>query len=148
MTTINTYLTFNGNCEEAFIFYKSIFGVEFTHIGRFKDMPENSEFSISESEEERIMHVSLPISEETVLMGSDTGGEWASKYVQGNNFSISINTDSKQEADRLFNELSKGGHVIMPMGSAFWDSYFGNFKDKFGINWMVSFDESNRNKKD
>jgi len=148
MTTINTYLTFNGNCEEAFTFYKSIFGGEFAHIGRFKDMPENPEFPISESEKERIMHVSLPISKETVLMGSDTGGEWASKYVQGNNFSLSINADSKQEADRLFNELSIDGHVIMPMGNTFWDSYFGNFKDKFGINWMVSFYEPNRNKKD
>jgi len=148
MTTINTYLTFNGNCEEAFTFYKSIFGGDFAHIGRFKDMPENPEFPISESEKERIMHVSLSISKETVLMGSDTGGEWASKYVQGNNFSLSINVDSKQEADRLFNELSKDGHVIMPLSNTFWDSYFGNFKDKFGIQWMVSFDEPNRNKKD
>lgn len=144
MTTINTYLTFNGNCEEAFNFYKSVFGGDFVHIGRFKDMPEDPKCPISEDDKNKIMHVSFPISKETILMGSDTGGEWAAGYKHGNNFSLSINTDSKNEADRLFNELSKGGHVIMPMKKTFWESYFGMFTDKFGINWMVSFDEINR----
>lgn len=147
MATINTYLTFNGNCEEAFLFYKSIFGGEFAHMGKFKDMSENTKFPISEEDKEKVMHVSLPISKETVLMGSDTGGEWASKFIQGNNFSISINADSKEEADRLFNNLSKGGKVIMPMNKTFWDSYFGNFVDKLGIPWMVSFYDENRIKK-
>ena len=146
MTTINTYLTFNGNCEEAFLFYKSVFGGEFAHIGKFKDMPEDPKFPVSETDKEKIMHISFPISKETILMGSDAGGEWAANYIKGNNFSISINTNNKVEADRLFNDLSQEGQVIMPMNKTFWDSYFGMFTDKFGIQWMVSFDDANRNK--
>jgi len=90
-------------------------------------------------EGEKIMHISLPVSKETVLMGSDTGGEWAPTYIQGNNFTISINTDSKAEADRLFNGLAEGGKVSMPMADVFWGDYFGLFVDKYGVNWMVSF---------
>lgn len=146
MTTVNTYLTFNGNCEEAFLFYKSVFGGEFAHIGKFKDMPKDPKFPVSETDKEKIMHISFPISKETILMGSDTGGEWAANYIKGNNFSISINTNNKVEADRLFNDLSQEGQVIMPMNKTFWDSYFGMFTDKFGIQWMVSFDDANRNK--
>ena len=146
MTTINTYLNFNGNCEEAFNFYKSVFGGEFAHIGKFKDMPEDPRYPVSEADKEKVMHISFPISKESVLMGSDTGGEWAASYKQGNNFSISINTDSKEEADRLFEGLSKNGKVIMPMNKTFWESYFGMFTDKFGVNWMVSFDDVNRKK--
>ena len=143
MTTVNTYLTFNGNCEQAFNFYKSVFGGEFDHIGKFKDMPEDPKYPMSEKDKEKIMHISFPISKETSLMGSDTGGEWASNFKQGNNFSISIDTDSKDEADRLFNELSKGGEVIMPMNKTFWGSYFGMLTDKFGIQWMVSLATGN-----
>ena len=145
MTTINVYLTFNGNCEEAFNFYKSVFGGDFPYIGRYKDMPPNEDGEKpSAAEGEKIMHVSLPISKETMLMGSDTGGEWASNYSQGNNFSISINTDRKDEADRLFNGLSQGGNVTMPMNKTFWGDYFGMFTDKFGINWMVSFNDQQK----
>ena len=146
MTTINAYLTFKGNCEEAFLFYKSAFGGEFLTISKFKDMPPDPKYPISEADKEKLMHVSLPISKETVLMGSDTGGEWSAGFKQGNNFSISINAKSKEEADRLFNELSQGGKIAMPMNKTFWDSYFGMFTDKFGVQWMVSFDEVNRNK--
>src|SRR5436190_15519004 len=131
MATINIYLTFNGNCEEAFMFYKSVFGGEFPYIGRFKDMPVGEDPKLKPGEENRIMHVSLPISKETVLMGSDTGGEWAPGFQQGNNFSISVNTDSKEEADRLFNGLSAGGKVVMPQSDTFWGDYFGMFTDKF-----------------
>jgi len=145
MTRINTYLTFNGNCEEAFNFYKSVFGGEFEFIGRFKDMPDNPEFPVAETDVEKIMHITLPIGN-SVLMGSDTGGEWAKGFKQGNNFSVSINTDTKEEADRLFNELSQNGSVIMPMEKTFWDSYFGMFTDQFGIQWMVSFDATDRKK--
>jgi len=145
MTTINTYLTFNGNCEKVFSFYKSVFGGEFAHIGKFKDMPENPEFPVAESDKEKVMHVSFPIGN-TMLMGSDTGGEWSANFTQGNNFSVSINTDNKDEADRLFSELSDGGKITMPMNKTFWDSYFGMFTDQFGIQWMVSFDAGNRNK--
>lgn len=146
MTTVNIYLTFNGNCEEAFNFYKSVFGGEFPYIGRFKDMPQKEgDNAMNPEDGEKIMHVSLPISKETVLMGSDTAGEWAAKYKAGNNFSISINTDSITEADRLYEGLSADGNKTMPMSKTFWGSYFGMFTDKFGINWTVSFDEKPQN---
>jgi PhnB protein len=141
MTTVNVYLTFNGNCLGAFNFYKSVFGGEFPYISRYKDSPADVNHPIFPGEEDRIMHISLPISQETILMGCDTGGEWASGIVQGNNFSLSITTDSRESADRLFNGLSAGGKVTMPIGKMFWGDYFGMFADQFGINWMVSFNE-------
>lgn len=143
MATTNTYLNFNGNCEEAFLFYKSVFGGEFTFIGKFNEMPPQSGSTMSEEDGNKIMHVSLPIGT-SILMGSDTGGEWAPSFVQGNNFSISIGADSKSEADRLFDGLSAGGQATMPMNQTFWGDYFGMFVDKFGINWMVSFNENNK----
>lgn len=139
MTTINPYLTFNGNCEEAFNFYKSVFGGEFPFIGRYKDMP--SQDPIPESEANRIMHVSLPVGGNTVLMGSDTPESSGNKHQPGNNFSISINTDSMEETDRLFNGLSDGGKVTMPLTDTFWGAYFGMFTDKFGIQWMLNYDK-------
>jgi len=142
MTTVNVYLTFNGNCLEAFNIYKSVFGGEFPYVGRYKDMPAQEGHPASDVDSDKIMHISLPISQETMLMGSDTGGEWASSFAQGNNFSISINTDSKENADRFFNGLSAGGTVTMPMEKTFWGDYFGMFTDQFGINWMVSFNEN------
>jgi PhnB protein len=142
MATVNVYLTFNGNCEEAFKFYRSVFGGEFSYIGRFKDMPAGEGGELKPGDEEKIMHVSLPVSKETMLMGSDTAGEWASGYKQGNNFAISITVSNKEEADRLFNGLSSGGTVTMPMNKTFWGEYFGMFTDKFGISWMVSFNEA------
>jgi PhnB protein len=142
MTTTNIYLTFNGNCEAAFDFYRSVIGGEFVMKSRFNEMPPIEGASPMPPEEgNRLMHVSLPISTETVLMGSDTGGEWAKSYHQGNNFSISLNTETKEEADRLFKGLSEGGKVTMPMDKTFWGSYFGMLTDKFGINWMVSQEE-------
>ena len=143
MATVNVYLTFNGNCLEAFNFYKSIFGGEFPYTGRFKDMPPQEGVPpLTEEFGEKIMHISLPISSETMLMGSDIGGPWASNFIHGNNFSISVNTESAQEADKLYKGLSEGGHATMPMSKTFWGSYFGMLSDKFGINWMVSFDET------
>lgn len=145
-TTVNIYLTYEGNCKEAFEFYKSVFGGEFPQVSTFAEMPPHEGIPpVKEEEKDHIMHMSLPISKETVLMGSDTGGEWAKQFKKGNNFSISVNADNKKEADRIFNELSKGGKVMMPMGKTFWGSYFGTFTDKFGINWMVSFDENPHN---
>lgn len=141
MTTINTYLTFKGNCEEAFNYYKATFKSDFSFIGRFKDMPQDDpNCQVVDEELERIMHISLPIGD-TVLMGSDAGGDWAKGVNVGNNFSVSINTDSKEEADRLFNTLSKNGKVLMPMDNTFWGSYFGMLTDQFDIQWMVSFDK-------
>lgn len=139
MTSVNVYLNFNGNCEEAFNFYKSVFGGEFPYVGRYKDMPPMEGMKMTEETSNRIMHMSLPIGGGTMLMGSDAGGEWASNIRQGNNFSISISTDSKEEADRIFNGLSVGGQVTMPMNQTFWGDYFGMLTDKFGINWMMSY---------
>lgn len=139
MTTINVYLDFNGNCEEAFLFYKSVFGGELTDLFRYNDAPPGEEMPVPEEMANQIMHVSLPISKETALMGSDTGGEMGPPLVVGNNFSISINSENKQEVERLFNELSVGGQVIMPLEKTFWSDLFGMFTDKFGINWMVSY---------
>lgn len=141
MTTANTYLNFNGNCEEAFNFYKSVLGGDFGYVGRFKDMPpqEGAE-PLSAEEGNKVMHVSLPISKETNLMGSDTPGHWADRFKQGNNFSVSLAVDSKEEAERLFNGLSAGGDVHMPLTKTFWSEAFGMFTDKFGINWMVSYE--------
>lgn len=143
MASVNVYLNFNGNCEEAFNFYRSVFGGEFSYMGRFGEMPppDDPNQQVPESDKDKIMHVSLPISKETSLMGSDTGGQWAPGFKQGNNFSISINADSKDEADKLFNALAAGGQVTMPLGSTFWGDYFGMLTDKFGINWMMSFNE-------
>jgi len=142
MASVNIYLNFNGNCEEAFNFYKSVFGGEFPYIGRFNEMPPSNEYKMSESDGNKIMHISLPIGGGTMIMGSDTGGEWAPGFTQGNNFSISINAESKEEAERLFNGLSNGGKITMPLAKTFWSDNFGMFTDKFGINWMVSFDGS------
>lgn len=141
MATVNVYLTFNGNCRQAFDFYKCVFGGEFPYIGTFGEMPPKEGKETPEEDKDKIMHVSLPISKETILMGSDTGGEWASHHKEGNNFSISINAESREEADKLFNGLSEGGKVTMPMADTFWGAYFGMFTDKFGINWMVNYDD-------
>lgn len=147
MALVNVYLNFNGNCEEAFNFYKSAFGGDFTYVGRFKEMPpQEGAPAMPKEMGEKIMHISLPISKETCIMGSDTGGEWAPSFIQGNNFSISINAESKEEADRLFNALSKGGKVTMPLDNTFWGDYFGMFEDQFGINWMMSFNDKQQKK--
>ena len=138
MTQVNPYLTFNGNCEEAFNFYKSVFGGEFPLLGRFKDMPPQDGKTVSGAEGEKIMHVSLPISNETCIMGSDSSEAFGQATKIGNNFSLSVNADTKAEADKLFKGLSAGGKVTMPMADTFWGSYFGMLTDKFDIQWMVS----------
>lgn len=140
MAAINPYLMFNGTCEEAFLFYKSVFGGEFPYIGKYKDAPAEEGEKLSEEALNRIMHVSLPIGN-TILMGSDSHPRYGDVGF-GDNFSISINTESTEEADRIFNGLSAGGKVEMPMNKTFWGAYFGMFKDKFGVNWMVNFDEN------
>ncbi|MGZ9734322.1 VOC family protein [Flavobacterium sp. GNP002] len=144
MAAINPYLVFNGNCEEAFLFYKSVFGGEFPYIGKFKDMPPaDGNPVLSEADGNKIMHVSLPIGDGSVLMGSDSNSA-SGEVTIGQNISISINTKSKEEADKLFNGLSAGGTVTMPMSQTFWGAYFGMFADKFGIGWMVNFDENEK----
>jgi len=141
MTTVNVYITFDGNCMEAFDFYKSVFGGEYLSVNTFGEMPPQEGMpELSDEEKGKIMHVSLPIGGETILMASDRGS-WGPDVVVGNNFSISISPANREEADRLFNGLSAGGKVTMPIGDMFWGAYFGSFTDKFGINWMVNYSE-------
>jgi PhnB protein len=138
MASINPYLTFNGNCEEAFTFYKSVFGGEFAGgIMRFGSVP--SEFAASEKDANLVMHVALPISGDTSLMGSDRSGAHGDG-ITGNNFSISVIAESEAEAEKLFNGLSAGGKVTMALEKTFWGAYFGMLVDKFGIQWMVNYD--------
>ncbi len=140
MAQINPYLNFKGNCAEAFNFYKSVFGGDFLQISKYSEMPPSEGKPAMEMDADKIMHISLPISKETVLMGSDIGGEWAQHTIDGNNIQLSVNTDSEEEANKVFNGLSKGGTIKMPLEKTFWGAYFGMLTDQFGINWMVNYD--------
>lgn len=137
MAEINPYLNYSGNAEEAFNFYKSVLGGEFAVVMRFKDVPPDQK--MPESESEKIMHVALPIGNGNMLMGSDVPEAYG-KVVTGTNFAVSISTQSEEEANKLFSGLSAGGQVTMPIGKTFWGSYFGMCNDKFGVQWMVSYD--------
>ena len=137
MTKLNTYLNFAGNTEEAFNFYKSVFGGEFAAVIRFKDMPMEG-VKLSEADENKIMHIGLPVGKE-MLMATDALESMGFKLVQGNNSYIMIGVDSKDEADRIFNALSAGGKVEMAMADQPWGDYYGSFWDKFGIGWMVDY---------
>jgi PhnB protein len=140
---INPYLTFNGNCEEAFNFYRGVFGGNFVYVGRFKDMPpQEGHPPMSEEAGNLIMHISLPIGTSgSLLMGSDSSEEFGKATTVGNNFTVSVSATSTAEADKIFKGLSNGGQVTMPMGKTFWGSYFGMCTDKYGIQWMMSYDE-------
>lgn len=137
MKALNPYLNFEGNTEEAFNFYKSVFGGEFVTVQRFKDTPEAG--NIPEADRNKLMHIALPIGQ-NILMGTDATESMGFKLIEGNNFSLSVSTDSEEETDRIFSKLSQGGQVTMPLDKVFWGSYFGMLKDKFGIQWMVSYD--------
>lgn len=139
---INIYLNFAGNTEEAFNFYKSVFGGEFTSVVRFKDMPVEG-MKIPKEDENKIMHIGLPIGKDSVLMATDALESLGQKLNQGNNFYISIHPDNRQEADRLFTTLSAGGTVEMPMADQVWGDYYGSFKDKFGVQWMINHSKQN-----
>ena len=139
MAQINPYLHFNGNAEEAFNFYKSVFGGEFAMISRFKDMTFEGS-PTNEKEADKIMHIALPIGKYNVLMGSDTPESMGKHNENENRTKISISAESKEEADQLFNGLSAGGQIEMPIQDSPWGSYFGMFRDKYGIEWMVDFD--------
>lgn len=146
MTTVNIYLTFNGNCEEAFVFYKSVFGGDFRYLGRYGEMPLQNDIPYVADAKDKIMHVTLPISKETMLMGNDALHVNDSSAFQGNNFTISIQTDTKAKADRLFAGLSEGGQRTMEMKETFWGSYYGMLTDKFGIHWKLNVDLSGENR--
>ncbi len=138
MALINPHINFNGNAEEAFNFYKSVFGGEFATIMRFKDLssPENP---IAEHETEKIMHIALPIGK-NVLMGNDVPEKMGRVDENENRSKIAVSAESKEEAERIFNGLTEGGTIEVPLDESPWGSYFGMFRDKFGIEWMVDFD--------
>lgn len=138
MPLINPYINFNGNAEEAFNFYKSVFGGEFANVMRFKDMA-SAEFPVSEKEANKIMHIALPIGK-NVLMANDVPEMLGRTNENENRSKISISAESREEADKLFNGLSAGGQVEMPIDDSPWGSYFGMFRDKYGIEWMVDYD--------
>jgi PhnB protein len=138
MALINPYINFNGNAEEAFHFYKSVFGGEFAMIMRFKDMA-NADFPVAEHEANKIMHIALPIGK-NILMGNDVPESMGRTNENENRSKISISAESKEEADKLFSGLSAGGQIEFPIADSPWGSYFGMFRDKYGIEWMVDFD--------
>ncbi len=137
MALINPHINFNGNAEEAFTFYKSVFGGEFEKIIRFKDIA-SAEFPVAEKEANKVMHIALPIGPNT-LMANDVPEILGRTNENENRSKISISAESREEADKLFNGLSAGGNVEMPIGDSPWGSYFAMFRDKYGIEWMVEF---------
>lgn len=141
MPSLNPYLNFAGNTEEAFNFYKSAFGGEFLALQRFKDIPADPNSpKIPEGDGNKIMHIALPIGKDNVLMATDALESMGQKLAVGNNFYITIQPESREEADVLFNKLSSGGKVEMPMQEMFWGAYYGAFRDRFGVQWMINYD--------
>ena len=138
MNKLNPYLNFDGRAEEAFLFYRSVFGGEISSIIRFKDLPIEG-VTIPKADENKIMHIALPIGPSDVLMASDIIPALGQKLVPGNNAYLSLNAETKEEADRVFHALSSGGKVEMPLADQIWGDYYGSFADKFGILWMVSY---------
>ena len=139
MALINPHINFNGNAEEAFTFYKSVFGGEFAKIIRFKDLA-SPEFRVAEKEENKIMHIALPIGKSNMLMANDVPEIMGKTNENENRSKIVISAESKEEADKLFNGLSVGGQIEGPIGdSPLGGSYFGCFRDKYGIEWIVEF---------
>ena len=138
MAKINPHINFNGNAEEAFTFYKSVFGGEFAMVMRFSALS-SPEFPVAEHEANKIMHIALPIGS-SVLMGNDVPEILGKTNENENRSKIAISAESKEEADQLFNGLSKDGAVEMPISNSSWGSYFGMFRDKYGIEWMVDYD--------
>ena len=138
MATINPYINFNGNAEEAFTFYKSVFGGEFTNIIRFKDLA-GPEFPVPEAEAEKLMRIELPIGPNT-LIANDVPAAMGRVSENENRSKIAVTAESREEAERIFNGLSQGGAVEMPMDKSPWGTYFAMFRDKYGIEWTVEFD--------
>jgi len=142
MASINPWINFNGNAEEAFTFYKSVFGGEFTKVVRFKDIA-SAELPVAKKEENKIMYISLPIGTTAMLIANDVPEVLGRVNENENRSKILVSTESKEEADRLFNGLSVGGEVEGPMGDSPWGSYAGMFRDKYGIEWIIDFSPSN-----
>jgi PhnB protein len=144
MASINPHINFNGNAEEAFNFYKSVFGGEFAKIMRFKDLA-SAEFPVADKEANKIMHIALPIGK-NILMANDVPEILGRTNENENRSKIVISAESKVEADKLFKGLSAGGQIEMPIADSPWGSYFGMFRDKYGIEWMVDFDPKYKGK--
>jgi len=140
MATINPYINFNGNAEEAFNFYKFVFGGEFTTVIRFKDLA-SDEFPVPENEADKIMRIVLPIGGNT-LIANDVPEVMGRVSENENRSKISVSTESREEAERIFNGLTEGGAIEMPLGDSPWGTCFGMFRDKYGIEWTVEFDPS------
>ncbi|HEY4194288.1 MAG TPA: VOC family protein [Mucilaginibacter sp.] len=138
MAIVNPYLNFGGNTEEAFNFYKSVFGTEFLAIIRFKDMPNGDKMQPSDGE--KLMHIALPVGNGNILMATDMLESQGQVLKPGNNFSLSITPESEEEALKFFNGLSAGGNIEVPFDKAPWGAYFGMFTDKFGMRWMINYD--------
>lgn len=137
---LNPYLNFDGNCEEAFNFYKKVFQTEFNQYGimKFGDIPSEEGYTPPEEFKNCVMHVGINIGDQ-VLMGSDTMPGMGEPFAKGTNSYISIHPDSREEADRIFNELSEGGKVESPMADQFWGDYWGSLIDRFGSAWMINY---------
>lgn len=142
MATLHPWINFNGNAEEAFTFYKSVFGGEFTKVVRFKDIA-SAEFPIPEKEENKLMYISLPIGTDTLLIANDVPEVMGKVNERENRSKILVTTESKEEADRVFAGLSVGGEVEGSMGNSPWGSYAGMFRDKFGIEWIIEYSPKN-----
>jgi PhnB protein len=138
MPSINPYLNFDGNAEEAFNFYKDAFGGDFANVQRFGDMPGKEK--LPNEVHNKIMHIVLPIGKDGVLMASDVVPGMGQPHSAGNNVTISVNVDSENEARKIFDALARGGDVTMALDKTFWGAYFGQLTDKFGIQWMVNYD--------
>lgn len=138
MAHINPYIHFNGNAEEAFTFYQSVFGGEFSSLIRFNSFSEPQPH-LKDQEANKIMHIALPIGTNTVLMGSDVPEILGRVNESENRSKIFMSADSKEEADKIFHGLSAGGAIEMPISDSFWGSYFGMLRDKYGIEWMVDY---------
>lgn len=142
MITINPYLNFKGNTEQAFNFYKSVFGGEFLTVQRFKDTPEAAR--VPDHEKDKLMHIALPVGKGTILMGTDALESMGHTVTPGTNFHLSVDTESEAETEKIFNGLAAGGKITTPLEKMFWGAYFGMCTDKFGIQWMVSYDEKKK----
>jgi PhnB protein len=136
---IHGYLNFDGRTEEAFRFYANVLGGELSEIHRFGSMPQDGGFELTAEQKNLVMHVGLELPDGQLLMASDMLEGMGPERVEGNNFSISVHPDSRGEAERIFNGLSEGGTVTMPLADQFWGDYFGSLTDRFGINWMVNY---------
>ena len=134
---LHSYINFAGNTEEAFEFYKSVFGGEFSSVVRFKDMPIEG-MSIPKEDQDKIMHIGLPIGD-NLLMATDTLESMGQQLVPGNNAYVMVSPDSREDADRIFTGLSHGAEIDMPIGDQVWGDYYGSLTDKFGVRWMVNY---------